>query len=90
MWSYFCSCNDFGAEAVSNFLMMVRNAFSVSGAQKPEHIFYDTNCDVRQQTEKDLWFKGVGMCVDAWYFHTNMPSLINTVSCTAILLNTPS
>ena len=59
----------FGAEAVSNFLVMVKNAFSVPGAQKPEHIFYDTNCDARQQAEKDPWFKGIGMCVDAWHFH---------------------
>ena len=65
----FAHATMFGAEAVSNFLVMVRNAFSVPGAQKPEHIFYDTNCDVRQQAEKDLWFKGVGMCVDAWHFH---------------------
>ena len=33
----------FGAEAVSNLLVMVKNAFSVPGAQKPEHIIYDTN-----------------------------------------------
>ena len=64
----FARATMFGAEAVSNFLVMVRNAFSVPGAQKPEHIFYDTNCDARQQAEKDPWFKGVGMCVDAWHF----------------------
>jgi hypothetical protein len=64
----FAHATMFGAEAVSNFLVMVRNAFSVPGAQKPEHIFYDTNCDARQQAEKDPWFKGVGMCVDAWHF----------------------
>ena len=64
----FARATMFGAEAVSNFLVMVRNAFSIPGAQKPEHIFYDTNCDARQQAEKDPWFKGVGMCVDAWHF----------------------
>jgi hypothetical protein len=64
----FARATMFGAEAVSNFLVMVKNAFSVPGAQKPEHIFYDTNCDARQQAEKDPWFKGVGMCVDAWHF----------------------
>jgi len=58
----------FGAEAVSNFLVMLKNAFSVPGSQKPEHIFYDTNCDARQQAEKDPWFHNVGMCVDAWHF----------------------
>lgn len=64
----FARATMFGAEAVSNFLVMVKNAFSVPGAQKPEHIFYDTNCDARQQAEKDPWFSGVGMCVDAWHF----------------------
>ncbi|KAF8801527.1 hypothetical protein BYT27DRAFT_7114765 [Phlegmacium glaucopus] len=64
----FARATMFGAEAVSNFLVMVKNAFSVPGAQKPEHIFYDTNCDARQQAEKDPWFKGIGMCVDTWHF----------------------
>lgn len=64
----FARATMFGAEAVSNFLVMVKNSFSVPGAQKPEHIFYDTNCDARQQAEKDPWFHGVGMCVDAWHF----------------------
>ncbi|EDR16176.1 uncharacterized protein LACBIDRAFT_301995 [Laccaria bicolor S238N-H82] len=59
----------FGAEAVSNFLVMVQNAFSIPGAKKPEHIFYDTNCLARQQAEKSFpWFKGIGMCVDVWHF----------------------
>ncbi|KAF8964865.1 hypothetical protein BDZ97DRAFT_1659626, partial [Flammula alnicola] len=51
----FAHATMFGAEAVSNFLVMVKNAaaFSVPGAQKPEHIFYDTNCSARQQAEKD-------------------------------------
>jgi hypothetical protein len=47
---------------------MVKNAFSVPGAQKPEHIMYDTNCDAQQQAEKDEWFRDIGMCVDAWHF----------------------
>lgn len=64
----FARATMFGAEAVSNFLVMLKNAFSVPGAQKPEHIFYDTNCDARQQAEKDPWFSGIGMCVDAWHF----------------------
>ena len=64
----FARATMFGAEAVSNFLVMVKQAFSVPGAQKPEHIFYDTNCLARQQVEKDPWFKGIGMCVDAWHF----------------------
>jgi hypothetical protein len=66
----FARATMFGAEAVSNFLIMLKNAFSVPGAQKPEHIFYDTNCDARQQAEKskDPWFQGIGMCVDARHF----------------------
>ena len=64
----FARATMFGAEAVSNFLVMVKNAFSVPGAQKPEHIMYDTNCDARQQAEKDEWFRDIGMCVDAWHF----------------------
>ena len=58
----------YGAEAVSNFLVMVKNVFSVPGAQKLEHIFYDTNCDAKQQAMKDPWFDDVGMCVDVWHF----------------------
>ncbi|KAF8200372.1 hypothetical protein BJ912DRAFT_844352 [Pholiota molesta] len=58
----------FGAEAVSNFLVMIKNAFSVPGASKPEHIFYDTNCQARKQAEKDPWFADIGMCVDVWHF----------------------
>lgn len=41
---------------------------SVPGVQKPEHIFYDTNCDAKQQAMKDPWFDDVGMCVDVWHF----------------------
>ncbi|KJA21479.1 hypothetical protein HYPSUDRAFT_140419 [Hypholoma sublateritium FD-334 SS-4] len=58
----------FGAEAVSNFLVMLGNAFAVPGARKPEHVFYDTNCDARQQAENDPWFKDIGMCIDVWHF----------------------
>ena len=47
---------------------MLENAFSVPGAKKPEHIFYDTNCLARQQAEKNPWFEGIGMCVDVWHF----------------------
>ena len=55
----------------ANFLIyqvMVQNAFSVPGAKKPDHIFYDSNCDARQQAEKNTWFAGIGMCVDVWHF----------------------
>jgi hypothetical protein len=49
--------------------VMVQNAFSIPGAKKPEHIFYDTNCLARQQAEKSFpWFKEIGMCVDVWHF----------------------
>ena len=64
----FARATMYNAEAVSNFLVMVKNAFSIPGACKPEHIFYDTNCLARQQAEKDPWFNGIGMCVDAWHF----------------------
>ncbi|KAF8168760.1 hypothetical protein BJ912DRAFT_1025727 [Pholiota molesta] len=64
----FARATMFGAEAVSNFLVMIKNAFSVPGARKPEHIFYDTNCDARQQAENDPWFADIGMCVDVWHF----------------------
>jgi hypothetical protein len=74
----FARATFFGAEAVSNFLVsvstffvssriywqvMCQNAFSVPGARKPEHIFYDTNCDARQQAQRSYpWFDGIGMC----------------------------
>ncbi|KJA15025.1 hypothetical protein HYPSUDRAFT_72271 [Hypholoma sublateritium FD-334 SS-4] len=64
----FAHATMYNAEAVSNFLVMVKNAFSVPGSHKPEHIFYDTNCLARQQAEKDPWYDGIGMCVDAWHF----------------------
>jgi hypothetical protein len=41
----FARATMYRAEAVSNFLVMVKNVFSIPGAQKPEHILYDTNCD---------------------------------------------
>ena len=47
---------------------MLKNALAVPGARKPEHVFYDTNCDARQQAENDPWFKDIGMCVDVWHF----------------------
>ena len=50
---------------------MVKNAFSVPGAQKPEHVvIYDSNCAAKQQVmaSKDPFFETVGMCVDVWHF----------------------
>jgi hypothetical protein len=29
--------------------VMVKNAFSIPGVQKPEHLIYDSNCDAKQQ-----------------------------------------
>lgn len=48
----------------------VKNMFSVSGAYKPEHLFYNTNCDAKQQVMKssDPFFANMGMCVDVWHF----------------------
>jgi hypothetical protein len=49
---------------------MVKNAFSVPGAEKPEHLIYDSNCDAKQQAMAwgDEFFKDMGMCVDVWHF----------------------
>ncbi|KAJ3554239.1 hypothetical protein NP233_g12463 [Leucocoprinus birnbaumii] len=58
----------FGAEAVSNFLVMIKKAFSVPGARKPDFVIYDTNCDARQQADNDPWFNTVAMPVDVWHF----------------------
>jgi len=50
--------------------VFVKNAFSVPGAHKPEHLVYDTNCDARQQVlaSGDPFFADMGMCVDVWHF----------------------
>lgn len=45
-----------------------QNAFSVPGARKPTHIFYDSNCLARQQAESNPWFQDIGMYVDVWHF----------------------
>jgi CxC6 like cysteine cluster associated with KDZ transposases len=60
----------FGAEAVSNVLFFVKKVFSVPGAEKPEHLIYDTNCDAKQQVlaQGDTYFDDIGMCVDVWHF----------------------
>ncbi|KAJ6456275.1 hypothetical protein C8R47DRAFT_996346 [Mycena vitilis] len=67
----FARATFFGAEAVSNVLLFVKNAFSVPGAHKPDHFIYDTNCDAKQQVMKppgDPWWDSIGMCVDVWHF----------------------
>ncbi|KAJ6492700.1 hypothetical protein C8R47DRAFT_1269993 [Mycena vitilis] len=67
----FARATFFGAEAVSNVILFVKNAFSVPGAHKPDHFVYDTNCDAKQQVMKeprDDWWDSVGMCVDVWHF----------------------
>jgi hypothetical protein len=46
----------------------VKNAFSVPGAHKPEHLIYDTNCDAKQQAQSDPYFDDMGMCVDVFHF----------------------
>jgi hypothetical protein len=46
----------------------VKNAFSVPGAHKPEHLIYDTNCDAKQQARSDPYFDDMGMCVDVFHF----------------------
>ncbi|KAF8168554.1 hypothetical protein B0H34DRAFT_779819 [Crassisporium funariophilum] len=49
----------FGAEAVSNVLLFVKNMFS-----------YDTNCNAKQQVmaRGDPFFEQIGMCGDVWHF----------------------
>ena len=66
----FAQATMYGAEAVSNFLVMVKNAFSVPGAQKPEHLIYDSTCDAKQQAmaSGDPFFADIGMCIDVWHF----------------------
>jgi hypothetical protein len=51
---------------------MVKMTFSVPGARKPEHMIYDSNCSALKEVEAcdDTWFKGVGMCVDAFHLRT--------------------
>ncbi|KAJ6505310.1 hypothetical protein C8R45DRAFT_1091049 [Mycena sanguinolenta] len=67
----FARATFFGAEAVSNVLLFVKNVFSVPGAHKHNHFIYNTNCDAKQQVMKeprDPWWDDVGMCVDVWHF----------------------
>ncbi|KJA20097.1 hypothetical protein HYPSUDRAFT_68700 [Hypholoma sublateritium FD-334 SS-4] len=67
----------YGTEAVSNVLCFTQNTFSVPGARKPTHIFYDSNCLAHQQAESNPWFQDIGMYVDLldedgkWYFNSS-------------------
>ncbi|EIW75906.1 hypothetical protein CONPUDRAFT_65267 [Coniophora puteana RWD-64-598 SS2] len=56
------------AEAVSNVLKMVKDIFSIPGAQKPEHWIYDTACKAKKQAMQDPWWDTVGMSVDIFHF----------------------
>ena len=53
--------------------LFAKNACSVPGTCKPEHLFYDTNCDAKHQAETlsdpelHEWFKDIGMCVDVFH-----------------------
>lgn len=67
----------YGAEAVSNHLIMTKNSFSVQGSKRPPHSFYDNNCLARQQAEEDDWFKGACLSMQGT-FATNTPSLMST------------
>ncbi|KAG2031375.1 hypothetical protein BDR03DRAFT_936378 [Suillus americanus] len=46
------------AEVLSNVLHMVKTTFSLPGAQKPEHIMYDSNCNALRevQSRNNTWF----------------------------------
>jgi len=49
---------------------MIKNAFSVLGAYKPEHLIYDSNCAAKQKAmaNDDAFFATIGMCVNIWHF----------------------
>jgi hypothetical protein len=64
----FARATMYGAETVFNFVIMLKNTFSVPGSCKPRHIFYNTNCLAHQQADKDPWFDRISMCVDVWHF----------------------
>ncbi|EIW76751.1 hypothetical protein CONPUDRAFT_19217, partial [Coniophora puteana RWD-64-598 SS2] len=57
----------YGAEAVSNVLIMVKKVFSLPGAQKPDFWVYDTACEAKQQAMGDPWWDDVRMVVDVWH-----------------------
>ncbi|KAG2751907.1 hypothetical protein P692DRAFT_20871831 [Suillus brevipes Sb2] len=59
-------------EAVSNVLIMVEKMFSLPHARKPQHMIYDSNCNVLREVEscKITFFEGMGMCVDAFHHKT--------------------
>ncbi|KAG2034067.1 hypothetical protein BDR03DRAFT_984637 [Suillus americanus] len=51
------------AEAISNVFHMVKTTFSLPGAQEPEHIMYDNNCNTlcEVQSRNDTWFDNIGI-----------------------------
>ena len=67
-WFVFCLQSRTMADLTSQHF--IKNAFSVPGAYKPKHLFYNTNCDAKQQVIKssDPFFANMGMCVDIWHF----------------------
>jgi hypothetical protein len=56
----------------TTFQHMIKTTFSVPGAQKPEHVMYDSNCNALREVQscQDRWFDDVGMCVDAFHYRT--------------------
>ncbi|KAG1861900.1 hypothetical protein C8R48DRAFT_603874 [Suillus tomentosus] len=51
---------------------MVENSFSLPHAQKPEHMFYDSNCSALKEVDARgiTFFKTMGMCVDVFHLQT--------------------
>lgn len=89
----FAQATFFGAEAVSNYLVFVKNACSVPGAHKPEHVFYDTNYDVKHHQVTCISENGsrTSACVSmSFTCTTSTKPLMNTASTTVIHLHTLS
>ncbi|KIJ19463.1 hypothetical protein PAXINDRAFT_161114 [Paxillus involutus ATCC 200175] len=60
---------------------MIEQLYSLPWARKPEHLIYDSNCNVlwEVQSRHILFFKGMGMCVDA--FHHQMKHKVGDTFC---------
>jgi hypothetical protein len=60
---------------------MIEKMFTLLHARKPQHMIYDSNCNVLCEVEscKVMFFEGMGMCVDA--FHHRTKHKANDVLC---------
>ncbi|KAI0042629.1 hypothetical protein FA95DRAFT_1635974 [Auriscalpium vulgare] len=75
----------YGAEAVSNVLLMVHALFQIAGAQKPDIMLYDAGCVAQKEilaNQEDpiiRWFLEMGLPVDV--FHHDTKHTITDVLC---------